>query len=117
MRQENSTVCKKILSYTQFFFNFKDNENKFPSKFTQVNWRKCIVTTLVNEKSLQFNGIQDTSSSNDVSEQKVCLVVCIGAIKKNTLKKHVLNCPFLWYLSEIGDKYLSFVHFCQIKYI
>lgn len=54
----------------------------------------CYGQTLVNEKSLQFNEIQDTSSSNDVSEQKVCLVVCIGAIKKNTLKKHVLNCPF-----------------------
>lgn len=47
----------------------------------------CYDQTLVNEKSLQFNEIQDTSSSNDVSEQKVCLVVCIGAIKKKHTEK------------------------------
>lgn len=48
----------------------------------------CYGQTLVNEKSLQFNEIliQDTSSSNDVSEKKICLVVCIGAIKKTHWK-------------------------------
>lgn len=73
----------------------------YSNNCTMIGWRSetgmCYGQTLVNEKSLQFNEIliQDASSSNDVSEKKICLVVCIGAIKKNTLKKQVLNCPLL----------------------